>query len=57
MIWPIRTSSTGTATRSFTLPTSAALWFQEVHFQFSYVDANANRLGLALTDYASVVRQ
>lgn len=57
MIWPIRTSATGTASRSFTLPATSALWFQAIHFQFSYVDASANRLGLALTDYASVVRQ
>ena len=57
MIWPIHTSATGTVSRSFTLPTTSALWFQEIHFQFSYVDASANRRGLALTDCASVVRQ
>lgn len=57
MITPIRTSATGTATRSFTIPATAALWFNEIHFQYSYVDGSANSLGLALTDYASVVKQ
>ena len=57
MIMPIRTNASGAATRSFTIPATAALWFNEIHFQYSYVDSSANNLGLALTNYASVVAQ
>lgn len=52
-VMAMRTDENGAATRSITIPVSMASRFNEVHFQYSFLDGRQ----LKLTDYASVEKQ
>lgn len=56
MIRPVRLDANGGASVDMTIPASMQNSFREVHFQYSFV-TTGNRVGLKLTDYASVERR
>lgn len=56
MIRPVRLDANGGTSVDMTIPASMQATFREVHFQYSFV-TTGNRLGLSLTDYASVERR
>lgn len=56
-IRPVRLDAKGEASVTNRIPSSWGRWFKQVHYQYSFSAPGKNRLGLLLTDYASVEKQ
>ena len=56
IIRAVRIDAMGNAKSEIKLPSSVASSFREIHFQYSFIAPRSNRLGILLTDYASVER-